>query len=319
MTARPRPRPGREGAAKSPGPTACLAALAAAGVLLAVPVPAGGREVRAVLDLAHAPAFGLLALAVLSGGRAWLPRSPTGAAVAAWGSVVVFGGVMEGVQALSGRHPSWPDAGANASGAAASLAWFASRGLRRGPRRAALAAAGVALLAVPSVAPLLTLADAGWQAWDGPRLASFERPTELSRWDFQDCRAAPSRRHATDGGRSLRLEIGPGPYPAATLTWPSRDWSGHAALTFDAYLDPGPPMDLVVKVEGRGMAPRYEDRFHRVVRLNPGPQRVRIALADVERVPSGRRLDLRQVGRLEFFAVDLRSPRVVYLDDLRLR
>lgn len=301
------------------GPATCLIALTAAGLFLAVPVPAGSREVQALLDMAHAPTFGLLAAAVLHGGRAWLPRSTVTAGLTAWVLVVLFGGAMEVVQSFSGRHASWGDAAANAAGAAASLVWLASRGVPSGPRRYALVAAAPALLALPCVAPLLTLADVGWQAWDRPRLASFERPTELSRWGFVDCLAARSREHATDGVRSLRLRLGPGLYPSATLTWPDRDWSGHAALTFDAYLEAGPPLDLVVKVRCQGMGDRFEDRFHRTVRLHPGPQRVRVVLADVARVPSGRPFDLRRVERFELFAVDLPSPRVVYLDDLRLR
>jgi len=301
------------------GPATCLTAVAAVGLLLAVPIPSGSREVRALLDLGHAPAFALLAPAVLYGGRAWWPRSPALAGLTAWALVVLFGGAMEIAQTFSGRHASWVDAAADAAGAAASLAWIASRGVPAGPRRYAAAGSAVALLALPGVAPLLVLADAGWQAWDRPRLASFERFTELSRWDFRGCLASRSREHATDGGRSLRLELGPGEYPSASLSWPDRDWSGRSALTFDAFLTPGPPLDLVVKVQCQGMGARFEDRFHRTVRLYPGPQRVRVALADVVRVPSGRRFDLRRVDLLQLFAVDLRSPRVVYLDNLRLR
>ncbi len=301
------------------GPLVCLLAALAVGVLLTVPVPSRGREVHALLDLAHAPTFGVLALIVLAAGRGRLPRSPRRAVLAAWAAVALFGGVMERAQALSGRHPSGHDALANALGAAAFLAFAAARSAPTRGRRLARVVAGSALLIVPSAPPLLTLADVGWQARDLPRLASFERPTELSRWDFGDCRAARSRAHATDGAWSLRLELGPGPYPSATLTWPPRDWSGHDALTFDADLSPGPPLALVVKVEDMAPGRRAGDRFERVVRLRPGAQRVRFELSDVANAPAGRPLDLRRVGRLQFFAVDLRSPRVLYIDDVRLR
>ncbi len=308
-----------DNAAMRVGPTTCLITVGVAGLFLAVPIPSGSREVQALLDMAHAPTFALLAAAVFHGGRPWLPRSTAAAGVTAWALVVLFGGAMEVAQVFSGRHASWADAAANAAGAAASLAWLGARGVPAGPRRHALAAAAAALLAAPCVPPLLTLADAGWQAWDRPRLASFERRTELSRWRFADCRAARSREHATDAGWSLWLELGPGRYPSATLWWPYRDWSGHAELTFDVFVSPGPPLDLVVKVQGEGMGDRFEDRFHRTVRLHPGPQSVRVALEDVARVPSGRPFDLRRVDRFELFAADLRSPRVVYLDNLRLR
>jgi len=300
-----------------PGPPVCLLAASAAGVLLTVPVPSARREVQAALDLAHAPAFGVLALVALHAGRSWLPGPARRAA--AWAVVAVFGAVMEYAQSFSGRHPSWEDALANALGAAAFLSWDAARGAATRGGRLALAAAGAALVAAPSVPPLLTLADGAWQARDFPRLASFERPTELSRWDFRGCRAGRSHAHATDGVWSLRLDLAPGPYPAATLSSPPRDWSGRGELTFDAHLGPGPPLDLVVKVEDRRGGLRYGDRSERVVRLLPGPQRVRLDLAGVRRTASGGLLDLREVALLQLFAVDLASPRTLHLDDVRLR
>ncbi|MCA1685435.1 MAG: VanZ family protein [Planctomycetia bacterium] len=194
--------------------TSLLAALAV-GVLLTAPVPTRSRGVHALLDLAHAPVFGALALVVLRGGRAWLPRAPGPAGLAAWAVVVLFGAVMEFAQALSGRHPSWHDALANAMGAGAFLGFAAARAAPTLRSRSTAAAAGAALLAVPSAPPLATLADVAWQARDVPRLASFERPTELSRWEFAGSRAARSRGHATDGAWSLWLELGTGRYPAA--------------------------------------------------------------------------------------------------------
>lgn len=301
------------------GPLVCPLAALAVGALLTVPVPSRSREVHALMDLAHAPTFGVLALVVLAAVRGRFPRSPRRDGPAVWVAVTLFGGAMELAQALSGRHPSWHDALANALGAAAFLVFAAYRSAPTPGRRLALAAAGSALLALPSAPPLLTLADAGLQARDFPLLASFENPTELSRWDFGDCRAARTRDHATDGDWALRLGLGPGLYPSATLTWPARDWSGRAALTFDADLSPGPPLDLVVKIEGLPAGRRAAARFERVVRLRPGPQRVRIDLSDAADAPAGRRLDLRRVGRLQFFAVALRSTRVLFLDEVRLR
>lgn len=304
------------------GTAVCLAAVAASGILLTMPAPGRGRGVHSLLDLAHAPAFAGLTWIVLRGGRAWLPRTPWRAGLTAWTLVVLFGGAMELVQGLTGRQPSWRDAGANALGAAAGLLGTAAAA-RGGParpwRRAALIGGALALLAVPSAPPLLTLDDVARQGREMPRLASFERAAELARWDFRGCRAGRSGDHATDGAWGLRLDLEPGPFPSAVLDRPPRDWSGRDSLTFDAYLGPGPPLDLVVKVEDERHAPGAEDRFYRVVHLLPGARRVQIALSDVEQGPATRRLDLRRVARLELFAVDLPATRTVYLDDLRLR
>ena len=88
---------------------------------------------------------------------------------------------------------------------------------------------------------------------------------------------------------------------------------------FDTYLESGPGLDLVVKIMDSHDAGRYQDRFHRMVSLMPGPNHTRIALSDVERAPEGRLLDLRQIRRLQFFAVSPSEPRTLYFDNIRLR
>ncbi|MEJ7638627.1 MAG: VanZ family protein [Singulisphaera sp.] len=294
-----------------------LAALVFGGMF--VPMPGGWREIGALSDLAHAPIFGFLTLIILRGLRSRRPGSSLRSSLVAWAMAVALGVAIEILQGLTGRSASWHDVLADASGGGAFLIWAstpraASRGVRIG-----LYSAAVILIAVPSTPPLLLLTDVAMQVRDGPRLASFEGPLELSRWEFQDSRHSRSTSHATEGRWSLRLDMGRGDFPGATLEWPVRDWTGYHDLQFDTYLEPGSGLDLVVKIEDAYYDGRYGDRYLRTVPLTPGPNRTRIALSEVERVPDGRRLDLGRIRRLQFFTVGPSGPRTLFFDGIRLR
>ena len=297
--------------------TGLLAVLLIASLAL-MPLPKGTREVGALFDMAHAPAFGLLALIAWIGIRPRSSRWPCGTAVLAWVGVILFGGTIEFIQGLTGRSPSWHDFLANGFGSGAALIWISiPESASRRVRLARLAAVAI-LFTIPSVPPILILTDSAIQRRERPILASFEQPLELSRWEFQGCRATRSRDHASDGAWCLRLALDHATYPAATLVWPLHDWSNYTALEFDTYLEPGPPVDLVVKIEDQEHDGRYADRFHRSLHLVPGPHHTRIALSDVERAPQGRKLDLTRVRRLQFFAVRLPATVTMSLDNIRL-
>ncbi len=277
------------------------------GASLIVPMPIKGRAGNALLDLGHAPAFGLLTIMAFGATRPRWRGSRLALIALVWVILVGLGGLAEVVQGWTGRHPSLHDAVANALGVTAGLlvATWPSGASRWGRLGRVLAIVG--LVAGPSMPALTTLADCTLEPFEMPVLASFESSREMTRWEFQECRATRSRDHVTDSSKSLRLDLGPGIYPGATLAWPVGDWSGYRTLQFDAFLAPGPPLDLVVKIEdesGRG-------RSERIFRLNPGPNRVRIALAGV-------RLDFRQVRRLQFFVDGLDRMVTVWLDGVRL-
>lgn len=132
-------------------------ALAFAAVLcvgLMMPLPSGVRALMAITDLAHAPAFALLAVLVLAVCRQCLKRSVAWAAVAAWLLVAGFGCVAEHVQGFVGRTPSWLDLQANVMGAAAGICWVLGRIASSRRRRVGLTAVACLILLAPMVRPL---------------------------------------------------------------------------------------------------------------------------------------------------------------------
>jgi hypothetical protein len=288
-------------------------------VLLVIPLPSEGREMTAALDLSHAPIFAFMSWVAWNAIRTLRPLRPVSTILMTWAVVLVLGVAAEFLQGLTGRSPSWHDLLANALGSAAFLICVSAPTTAPKRVRFGLFATGAILFVAPSVQPFLLLADSVRQLWQRPRLASFEDALELSRWEFQDCRASRTGDHATHGSWSLRLVMNQGVYPGATLAWPFHDWSMYHDLELDIYLESGPPLDLIVKIEDQEHDGRYEDRFQRLERLAPGPNHVRIPLSEVERAPRGRKLDLSRIRRLQLFTINQPRSVTLFLDNLGLR
>ncbi len=293
--------------------------LAIIGGLLVIPLPSHGREIKCLLDLAHAPVFGFLAIMVLTAFRGRLGRVTALGSLGIWLLIVLFGAAIELIQGQTGRQPSWADIRANALGSAAMLIGYTTAQAASRWVRLARWAIAAAVFAIPSIPPLIILVDSAIQHAQMPQLASFEQPLELSRWEFQECKATRSREHATDGVWSLRLALGDGLYPGATLVDPVRDWSGYRSLELDIFLEASRPLDLEVKVEDKQHRGGQQDRFQCGLRLSPGPNHAKILLSEVEHGPNGRIIDLRQIKKLQLFTVDDPSQAVIYLDLIKLK
>jgi hypothetical protein len=79
---------------------------------------------------------------------------------------------------------------------------------------------------------------------------------------------------------------------------------------------------LVCKVadrEHRERGHRYLDRFNRPLQVSPGWNRFSIPLEEIQAAPKGREMDLSEVVTLQWFAVGLQAPRMIYLDRVELR
>ena len=290
--------------------------LAVGGVLL-VPLPAGGRITRALLDFCHVGVGGLLAIAIwtMLRGRVGMGDASLACAVAVAATGVGLG--IEKLQGLTGREASWLDAGTNAVGAAvAVLLLLLARG--RAQPRWLTGAVIVVLLALAAWTPGRQIQDALRQRSEFPMLASFENELELSRWRFQEATGAIVTARGTHGPESLRVELAAGHYPGASFVWPPPDWSAHAALAFDIHVDEGPALPLIVKIEDRAHNQTYEDRFHEELLLEPGTHQVRIETARIRDGIRGRKLDLEKVAVMQLFLDGLESARVIHLDNVRL-
>ena len=286
---------------------------------LIVPIPDGVREIDSGGKVLHALLFAMLAVFVFGivRDRGSLPRVLT--MFLCWGGVAGLGLATEVIQPFFGRDASWQDVWTDAYGSCAGILWAqgwatASRGIRIGT----FTAGGIVFL-VAVAEPLTVLADAAMQRIEMPRLASFESPLELSRWEWSGCHVERSGEYATHGSWAMRVDLKPGRYPGVTLAHPVHDWSRFDELVIDVHLAGELSLDLIVKIKDRENDNSYYDRFHKAIRLLPGENRIRIALSEVVQAPREREMDLRQITSLSLFVVSLDSPRTLFLDNLCLQ
>lgn len=296
------------------------------GVILA---PDPGRTLRssvALHDFGHVPAFALVAVCLL----VLLPRrrGASGSRVARRGLGVVaattlLGVLVELVQGLfPGAKPSPADVLADAGGAC--IAALVSASIVPGTtimRRAALRAVAVIVVAVFFSPVALALLDEARARRAFPVLADFTSASQLSRFDdtaWSRISLAKNPRPTGELAPALRLHLGPGVYPGMSLDYFPRDWRGWRALALEIVNPASDSLALHLRIDDLRHDESYEDRFNDVLQLPPGRTVIEIPLASVESAPRGRKLDLGAVRSVELFALNLRAPRELLVEDIRL-
>lgn len=136
----------------------------------------------------------------------------------------------------------------------------------------------------------------------GPNFASFESPSEISRWQaWGAASVAASQEFPSWQTHSLRLAVPAGSTGGAETDYIPASWRRFEALQFFVYAEqPGP---LAVELAGRGATAA------RKVELRRGAQHVQIRLKEFSGV---------DLGGLERLRLAATGPAVLYLDRFRL-
>lgn len=230
----------------------------------------------------------------------------------------LIGWLIELLQLISGRDYSLRDVAADAIGMALGL--LVGGRARLHPRRLWLAllwvmlAAGVAERFLPVARAAF---DAVAAAHAFPELANFADGFAPS-LQSDRFKSNHSSLKAVDG--ALRIELSRAPFTGFGLDDFPNDWFGWHGLSV-AIANTGPAQAITCRIhdaahERRGYA--HSDRFNRRFVLLSGENRLRIDLAEVERAPRDRLLDLRNVRDFSCYAVDLKTPQVWLLRSITL-
>jgi hypothetical protein len=292
---------------------------------LAIPLPIFGRTYGAIGDLVHAPLFGSLALAALwlwqhlapLAGTETSPDNLQGRRLIARGWIVwfglsLFGLAMERLQDHVGRSMSLHDAIANSLGAAAAVVgytavWFSTH--RRFRFASLFAFLAVLIMAVAWFRPMVLLADVVRMPSQFPLLASFESPTEVTRWLFRRSDGRLVDRDVTNGDRAIEVTFHKTEYPAFTLVEMVPDWSGYDYLEFDATLDsrnPSLDVTMLIKIIDQAHYIDHTGAFRHRLPLRRGEaKRVRIPISETKPGSSVDPLDREHVV---FVDLGLRNP-----------
>jgi hypothetical protein len=290
-------------------------------------VPEVSRFWSAFFDAGHAALFGVIALVV----RRWVTArrdrgtpATLGDPLTAFAITVILGAATEVLQTLQARgDPSVTDLLRDAAGTAAFLlaGWALSARARRAPIRAAAVVAALALLVAAGWTLILTSARYVARDRAYPTLFALDGAWWESAFiGLSGNRLTPGAVPAAEqgGGRLARLDLVPGRYSGISFEEPYPDWRGRDALTLTIVSDLPEPLTMAIRVHDAAHDQRFRDRFNRRLTIDPGTNRIRIAVDDIRTAPDRRRMDLRRIRGVLLFAYDLKRPVHVYLGPLRL-
>lgn len=268
-------------------------------LLLIAPSPGGPwtsaapRFFNELENLGHPVAFALLGTLLLRQGHALQRLSPAKRYLIVMTALTTLGGLVELVQAFTGRDPSWRDVLANAAGAGIAVAWDA----RRMPNLRTWSTTLLLLLLAMVLTPLLwTTAAYVHRSHFAPRIWS-----EGSRLTMQFANFTY------------------GEYPGITIHEPLRDWRKYEALVVMVENPGDRPAHVTVSVRDLGHGRVYADRFNEEFTI-PAKKRVmlRQPIGKIERAPEGRSLDLQRIDSVSVFQIAEALEPTVRVHEVRL-
>ncbi|PLY02344.1 MAG: hypothetical protein C0622_05685 [Desulfuromonas sp.] len=231
----------------------------------------------------------------------------------------LVGGVTELIQGMIGRNASWQDLGNDYVGSLVGVLFFA-------PARKKLFRPWLLLLQLPLLAfvcwtlfPVAGIAIDEALLWARfPQLSGFESRLEAGRWIGSTRRSVSHDVHFA-GDASLKVELTTQIYSGFRLRGAPPDWRGYHSVAFQIFNPDPQPLTLYFRIVDRAFNFKHVDSYNDSFELEPGWNGIEVALADVEKGPRGRLLDLSQVFEMLFYVKKLDSPRIIYLDEVRLQ
>jgi hypothetical protein len=292
------------------------------------PGPGYSRAIGAAHDFAHAPVFGIVCIVLL----AWMRAAPRMRALGlaqqyalAIGIASVLGIATEVAQAFTNRDASWVDVRSDILGACAFAGMFAA--FDRRVERRALAIAGCVLGVAAMIWHSLPLAVTAWdyarREREFPVLLAGE---SVARNGFLEGmganvaqRVLPAPFARTPDEQALHLQFVSGQWLGVAIIEPSPDWSGYRMLSLDLANPGDAPLPVTLRVHDRAHDQRYADRFNRAFVLEPRQRTtLTIPLAEIERAPGERSLDLENVAGFVLFTTQEHAGRDLYVSRIWL-
>jgi VanZ family protein len=271
--------------------------------------------VRAFSNLAHIVVFALATLLVsgridLSHPRRWLLLTVI---------VVAISVVVELIQSQVGRSASWHDGLRNLTGT-----WLAIFWLQAPTATVWLGRIATALLLSMELGMVGgTIAAQQRMAAQLPLLSGMESSWDLERWQgIAGEELARSEDYATEGNYALIARLTTSEFSGISLTKMPNDWRAYNELSFDLYNPQDHELQITVRIhdadhEVSEARWRFADRFNQRLMAEPGWNRYRISLKEVEQAPEGRKMDLSLIKELRLFAAGLEEVKVIYADNFR--
>ncbi len=277
------------------------------------PAPDSLRSIKELWNLGH-----IICFALWGYGYSWwrqrpFPRGMTEVLVFAFCS----GALTELIQSQIGRDASfedlWHDVIGGFLGFLFLFCWRTNRYWQRLLTALCLAAVTFGLL-IPTFRATFDDLVAWYQF---PLLAGFESRYEGLRWSGSASRKVVNH-HAISGHHAMRVKFSTQRYSGITLHSVHQNWKSHALLHLQVFNPGVDQFVLYIRIDDKLHNNEYTDRFNSSFTIRPGVNTLEIPLATVEQAPKNRLLDLSQVTSVGLFVGKLTTPRILYVDDVRL-
>jgi VanZ family protein len=279
------------------------------------------RSFKNFWNLGHILYYALLTFAICSFPREKAIR-PVAQFIICMVVTFILGLLVEFVQSNFQRTPDAGDLFRNMIGACVGMFFLAPLKKTLPRRRLRFIQAVTLFLAGMQIYPItVDLTDEYRANRQFPVLSGFETPYEIYRWRG-DTRFFTDDTVAATGGHAMRIDLNTDQYSGVSLHYFHEDWTGYQWFQALVY-NPSPEnLTIVCRIHDRLHAQseqRYEDRFNQPFNLTRGWNTIRIDLDHVKNAPRNRRMDMRHIYGIGFFAVRLEHPRTIFIDDVLLK
>jgi hypothetical protein len=153
-----------------------------------------------------------------------------------------------------------------------------------------------------------------------PILSDLETPFEIDRWSGSAALSVETI-PLISRGRLLKLSLTTNKYSGAALDYFEGDWASLNRLEISLFNPGANSLKITCRIHDLQHADgneEYEDRFNRSFLLLPGWNHIAIDLNEVKESPVNRRMDMHRIRGLGLFVTSLPTPRIIYLDNVRL-
>jgi hypothetical protein len=293
-------------------------------LILSIPIPPHqSRFMLDFMDAGHAPLFGIAALVLIR----LAPRERKGT-LREYLNVLLLalllGILTELIQRLEGGDAEVRDIVADFLGAASFLMFYWTiQHSSSAVFRWLLRIAAFAILAAVYCPPVLSGMTILHRNRTFPVLLDFN-----SIWDSRLCRPDDAAFEVTLAPVGARRPLGE--KMGCVIFKPVKksfflvndffpNWAGYHELEFTAYSENSKPLHLALSLYDRKRNGRHQPNCYRTVfTVNPGTNRIRISLEDIQRGSIPSPMDLSSMYRIILAPVSVNSRFAIYFDDFRL-
>ena len=135
---------------------------------------------------------------------------------------------------------------------------------------------------------------------------------------FNKAEVVVSSDKAVDKNRLFRIRFDTGSFPGVSIIEPAPDWSAYRNLRFKVASGHDENIDLFLRVHDKSHDYNYQDRFNQKLIIHPGLNEIVISLAQVEKGPLKRDLDLTNIAGLILFLSKVKKPQLLEISNIYL-